>query len=84
MHTKAGITFGQLMNISPYKNEVKKVITPRRKRAPKDKKGKEKAEEEVYLRESTYRNTPMICKSQVKGWIVDIILDSRFSTSIIS
>src|SRR6185295_2694599 len=84
MYTKAGITFGQLMSMPPYKNEVKKAITPRRKRAPKDKKGKEKPEEEVYLGESSYRNTPMICKGQVKGWTVDIILDSGSSTSIIS
>jgi hypothetical protein len=82
LHTKAGITFGQLMSMPPYKNEVKKAITPRRKQPPKEK-GKEKAEE-ANLGEGSYRNTPMICKGQVKGWTADIILDSGSSTSIIS
>ncbi|CAG8816646.1 23353_t:CDS:1, partial [Dentiscutata erythropus] len=36
------------------------------------------------LGESSFRNTPMICKGQVKGWTADIILDSGSSTSIIS
>jgi hypothetical protein len=85
MHTKAGISFEQLMSLPPFKNEVKKAITPRRKRAPKEKgeKGKGKAEE-ANLGESSFRNTPMICKGQVKGWTADIILDSGSSTSIIS
>jgi hypothetical protein len=83
MHTKANITFGQLMNLPPFKNETKKAITPRRKRVPKEKKEKEKAAE-ANLGESSYRNTPMICKGQVGGWTVDIILDSGSSTSIMS
>ncbi|CAG8823463.1 5745_t:CDS:2, partial [Dentiscutata erythropus] len=65
MHTKAEISFEQLMSLPPFKNEVKKAITPRRKRASKEKgeKGKGKAEE-ANLGESSFRNTPMICKGQ--------------------
>ncbi|CAG8816414.1 17494_t:CDS:2, partial [Dentiscutata erythropus] len=36
------------------------------------------------LGESSFRNTPMICKGQVKGWTVDIILDSGSSTKEIN
>lgn len=82
MHTKAGITFAQLMNMPTYRNEVKKAITPKRKRAPKNK-GKE-PEVNVNLGDNTYRNTPMICKGQIGGWTIDIILDSGSSTSIMS
>ena len=83
MHTRANITFGQLMNLPPFKNETKKAITPKRKRIPKKDKEKEK-ENEAHLGKSSYRNTPMICKGQIGGWTIDLILDSGSSTSIMS
>ena len=68
-----------MLNIPKIRNELKKAITPKRKRKPKDK----EKEPEANLA-TTYSNTPMICKGQIGGWTVDIILDSGSSTSIIS
>ena len=79
MHVKSNITVAQLLNILKIRNDLKKAITSKRKRKPKDK----EKELEVNLA-TTYSNTPMICKGQIGGWTVDIILDSGSSTSIIS
>src|SRR6185295_10110420 len=79
MHVKSNITVAQLLNIPKIRNDLKKAITPKRKRKPKDK----EKELEINLA-TTYSNTPMICKGQIGGWTVDIILDSGSSTSIIS
>jgi hypothetical protein len=79
MHVKSNISIAQLLNIPKIRNDLKKAITPKRKRKPKDK----EKDIEVQLA-TTYNNTPMICKGQVGGWTVDIILDSGSSTSIIS
>jgi hypothetical protein len=81
LHVKSNITIGQLANIPKYRNELRKAITPRRKRTPKEKKEKE---EEALIGSTSYSNTPMICKGQVGGWTVDIILDSGSSATIIS
>ena len=77
LHCKSNITLGQLASIPKYKNELRKAITPRRKRPPKPK-------EEVKAASASYSNTPMICKGQVGGWTVEIILDSGSSASIMS
>jgi hypothetical protein len=82
LHVKSNITIGQLANIPKFRNELRKAITPRRKRDPKKKEKKDG--EEANLGSTSYSNTPMICKGQVGGWTIDIILDSGSSTSIIS
>ena len=81
LHTKANITFGQLMNILPYKKDVKKALTPKRSRPIKKKTtGKQKD----MIIGAALTHTPMICKGQVAMWVIDIIIDSGSSVSIIS
>src|SRR6185295_5463494 len=81
LHTKSNITIAQLANIPKYRNELRKAITPRRKKPPKD---KEEKDNNANLGSTSYTNTPMICKGQVGGWTIEIILDSGSSASIIS
>ncbi|CAG8777613.1 18196_t:CDS:2, partial [Dentiscutata erythropus] len=63
----------QLMGLPLYHNEVRKALVPRRAKVTK-----------TANHTKVEGNTPMICKAQVAGWKVDIILDSGSSISIIS
>src|SRR6185369_15634602 len=67
LHLKSNITIGQLMNIPQYKNEVKKVLTPKQLRKFKNVKRKSK---EMLMGAAT-SNTPMTCKGQVSQWVID-------------
>lgn len=62
LHTKANITFGQLMGLPPYKKDVKKSLTPKRSRPIKKKAtGKDKN----MVIGAALSHTPMTCKGQV-------------------
>ena len=81
MHSRSNINVAQLLTIPQYRNELRKALIPKRakrlqRRVP--------AEKQTTLGKSTSSNTPMICKGQVAGWTVEIIIDSGSSTSIIS
>jgi hypothetical protein len=73
LNTKANITFGQLMAMPPYRNDVRKATAPKRAKIAK-----------VANHTKVDGNTPMMCKAQVAGWKVEVILDSGSSISIVS
>src|SRR6185369_13351417 len=68
--TRANITLGQLMAMPHYRSETRKALTPRVVK--------------MANHTTVEGNTPMICKAQVAGWKVQVILDSGSSISIIS
>jgi hypothetical protein len=88
LHSKANISYAQLMNIAQYKKEVKKALTPKRSRPVRKKipvKQKEtNGKEKDMVLGVAFTHTPMICKGQVSMWVIDIIIDSGSSVSIIS
>jgi hypothetical protein len=73
LNTKANITLGQLMAMPPYRNDVRKALAPKRTKMAK-----------VANHTKIEGNTPMMCKAQVAGWKVEVILDSGSSISIVS
>src|SRR6266516_4777170 len=78
LNTKANITFAQLLQSPQIRKELKKSITPRRKGAKHVHFGKS-----VNIpKGATF--TPLICKAQVYGWTIDLIVDSGSSISVIS
>jgi predicted aspartyl protease len=81
MHVKSNITVAQLLNIPQYRKELKKALTPKRSR-PAKKKNTGKQKESMASISTTH--TPMICKGIVNQWVIEAIIDSGSSVSIIS
>ena len=73
LNTRANITLGQIMAMPPFRNDVRKALAPKRAKATK-----------VANHTKIEGNTPMMCKAQVAGWKVEVILDSGSSISIVS
>ncbi|KAG9295826.1 hypothetical protein G9A89_009055 [Geosiphon pyriformis] len=78
METSAHITFGQLMTYFQFRKNLCKSLIPKKK-TPKTNK---------HLCQAGFANnsnvTPFICKAQVAGYFIDLILNSRLSVSVIA
>ncbi|KAG9295002.1 hypothetical protein G9A89_017796 [Geosiphon pyriformis] len=77
MKTPAHITFGQLMTHTQFRKDLHKSLIPKKK-TPKT----NKRSCQVGLADNS-NITPLICKAQVAGYFIDLILDSRLSVSVI-
>ncbi|KAG9296613.1 hypothetical protein G9A89_015205 [Geosiphon pyriformis] len=78
METPAHITFGQLMTHLQFRKDLHKSLIPKKK-TPKTNKHSCQA---GYADNSNV--TPLICKAQVAGYSIDLILDSGLSVSVIA
>ncbi|KAG9293756.1 hypothetical protein G9A89_019093 [Geosiphon pyriformis] len=78
METPAHITFGQLMTHSQFRKDLHKSLIPKKK-TPKTNKRPRQAE----LADNS-NVTLLICKAQVAGYFIDLILNSGLSISIIA
>ncbi|KAG9294814.1 hypothetical protein G9A89_008506 [Geosiphon pyriformis] len=78
METPAHITFGQLMTHPQFRKDLHKSLIPKKK-TPKT----NKRPYQTGLVDNS-NVTPLICKAQVAGYFIDLILDSRSSVSIIA
>ncbi|KAG9303979.1 hypothetical protein G9A89_005889 [Geosiphon pyriformis] len=78
METPAHITFGQLMTHSQFRKNFHKSLIPKKK-TPKTNKRPCQAE-----LANNSNVTPLICKAQVAGYFIDLILDSESSVSVIA
>ncbi|KAG9289350.1 hypothetical protein G9A89_007911 [Geosiphon pyriformis] len=78
METPAHITFGQLMTHPQFRKDLHKSLIPKKK-TPKTNK---------YSRQAGLADNsnviPLICKAQVAGYFIDLILDSESSVSVIT
>ncbi|KAG9299318.1 hypothetical protein G9A89_013966 [Geosiphon pyriformis] len=77
METPAHITFGQLITHPQFRKDLHKLLIPKKK-TPKT----NKCPCQARLADNS-NVTPLICKAQVAGYFIDLILDSRSSISII-
>ncbi|KAG9305984.1 hypothetical protein G9A89_009308 [Geosiphon pyriformis] len=78
IETPAHITFGQLMTHPQFRKDLHKSLIPKKK-TPKTNK------HSCQARLADNSNvTPLICKAQVAGYFIDLILDSGSSVSIIA
>jgi hypothetical protein len=82
MHTKANITFGQLLGNPTYCKSARKSMVPK-KRIPRVGKGVKRTKSSN-LSQSTKDTTPLICKAKIAGYSFDLILDSGSSVSVIA
>ncbi|KAG9299083.1 hypothetical protein G9A89_020396 [Geosiphon pyriformis] len=78
METPAHITFDQLMTYPQFKKNLHKSLIPKKK-TPKTNKHFCQAE-----LANNSNVTPFICKAQVAGYFIDLILDSGSSVSVIA
>ncbi|KAG9303302.1 hypothetical protein G9A89_013628 [Geosiphon pyriformis] len=78
METPAHITFGQLMTHPQFRKDLCKSLIPKKK-TPKTNKCSRQA---GFADNSNV--TPLICKAQVAGYFINLILDSRSSVSVIA
>ncbi|KAG9303787.1 hypothetical protein G9A89_018684 [Geosiphon pyriformis] len=78
METSAHITFGQLMTHLQFRKDLRKFLIPKKK-TPKTNKCHRQA---GFADNSNI--TPLICKAQVTGYFIDLILDSESSVSVIA
>ncbi|KAG9284814.1 hypothetical protein G9A89_003737 [Geosiphon pyriformis] len=78
METLTHITFGQLIIHLQFRKDFYKLLIPKKK-TPKTNKHSHQAE----LADNS-NITPLICKAQVAGYFIDLILDSKSSVSIIA
>ncbi|KAG9303105.1 hypothetical protein G9A89_005063 [Geosiphon pyriformis] len=78
METSAHITFNQLMTHPQFRKNLCKSLIPKKK-TPKTNKCSHQAE----LADNS-NVTPLICKAQVTGYFINLILDSRSSVSVIA
>ncbi|KAG9306085.1 hypothetical protein G9A89_015989 [Geosiphon pyriformis] len=78
METPAHITFGQLMTHPQFRKDLCKFLIPKKK-TPKT----NKRPCQAGLADNS-NVTPLICKAQVAGYFIDLILDSRSSVSVIA
>jgi hypothetical protein len=77
LNTKVNVIFAQLFQSSQYRKEFKKSITPRRKGTKQVHFGTN-----VAIPKNTIF-TPLLCKAQVYGWTIDLIVNSESSISVI-
>ncbi|KAG9298154.1 hypothetical protein G9A89_000031 [Geosiphon pyriformis] len=78
IETPAHITFGQLMTHPQFRKNLHKSLIPKKK-TPKT----NKRPYQAGLADNS-NVTPLICKAQVAGYFIDLILDSRSSVSVIA
>ncbi|KAG9294752.1 hypothetical protein G9A89_008231 [Geosiphon pyriformis] len=78
METPAHITFGQLMTHPQFRKNLHKSLIPKKK-TPKTNKHPCQAG-----LANNSNVTPLICKAQVTGYFINLILDSRLSVSVIA
>ncbi|KAG9284328.1 hypothetical protein G9A89_007483 [Geosiphon pyriformis] len=78
METPAHITFGQLITQPQFRKDLHKFLIPKKK-TPKT----NKCPRQAGLADNS-NVTPLICKAQVAGYFIDLILDSRSSVSVIA
>ncbi|KAG9294818.1 hypothetical protein G9A89_008510 [Geosiphon pyriformis] len=78
METPAHITFGQLMTHPQFRKDLHKSLIPKKK-TPKTNKCPCQAE----LADNS-NVIPLICKAQVAGYFINLILDSGLSISVIA
>ncbi|KAG9294508.1 hypothetical protein G9A89_009355 [Geosiphon pyriformis] len=78
METPAHITFGQLMTHLQFRKDLCKSLIPKKK-APKT----NKCPRQAGLANNS-NVTPLICKAQVAGYFINLILDSKSSVSVIA
>ncbi|KAG9303125.1 hypothetical protein G9A89_005083 [Geosiphon pyriformis] len=78
MEISAHITFGQLMTHLQFRKNLHKLLIPKKK-TPKTNKYSYQAE----LADNS-NITPLICKAQVAGYFINLILDSRLSVNVIA
>ncbi|KAG9303272.1 hypothetical protein G9A89_013598 [Geosiphon pyriformis] len=78
METPAHITFGQLMTHPQFRKDLRKSLIPKKK-TPKT----NKCSRQAGLADNS-NVTPLICKAQVAGYFIDLILDSGSSVSVIA
>ncbi|KAG9290583.1 hypothetical protein G9A89_020953 [Geosiphon pyriformis] len=78
MEIPAHITFGQLMTHPQFRKNLHKSLIPKKK-TPKT----NKCPHQAGLADNS-NVTPLICKAQVAGYFIDLILDSRLSVSVIA
>ncbi|KAG9294469.1 hypothetical protein G9A89_001974 [Geosiphon pyriformis] len=78
METPAHITFGQLMTHPQFRKYFCKFLIPKKK-IPKT----NKCSHQAKLADNS-NITPLICKAQMAGYFIDLILNSRSSMSVIA
>ncbi|KAG9304123.1 hypothetical protein G9A89_019685 [Geosiphon pyriformis] len=78
METPAHITFGQLMTHPQFRKDLCKSLIPKKK-TPKT----NKCPHQAGLADNS-NVTSLICKAQVAGYFIDLILDSGSSVSVIA
>ncbi|KAG9298582.1 hypothetical protein G9A89_002529 [Geosiphon pyriformis] len=78
IETLAHIIFGQLMTHSQFRKDLRKSLIPKKK-TPKT----NKCSCQAGLADNS-NVIPLICKAQVAGYFIDLILDSRSSVSVIA
>ncbi|KAG9302355.1 hypothetical protein G9A89_011781 [Geosiphon pyriformis] len=78
METPAHIIFGQLMTHPQFRKDLCKSLIPKKK-TPKT----NKCPCQAGLADNS-NVTPLICKAQVAGYFIDLILDSKSSVSVIA
>ncbi|KAG9297573.1 hypothetical protein G9A89_007648 [Geosiphon pyriformis] len=78
IETPAHITFGQLMTHPQFRKDLRKSLIPKKK-TPKT----NKRPRQAGLADNS-NVTPLICKAQVAGYFIDLILNSRSSVSVIA
>ncbi|KAG9306126.1 hypothetical protein G9A89_016030 [Geosiphon pyriformis] len=78
METPAHITFGQLMTHPQFRKDLRKSLIPKKK-TPKT----NKCPHQAGLANNS-NVTPLICKAQVAGYFIDLILDSGSFVSVIA
>ncbi|KAG9287068.1 hypothetical protein G9A89_023033 [Geosiphon pyriformis] len=78
METPAHITFGQLITHPQFRKDLRKSLIPKKK-TPKTNKHPRQAG----LADNS-NVTPLICKAQVAGYFINLILDSGSSISVIA
>ena len=81
MHTKANITFRQLLGNPTYCKSARKSMVPK-KRIPRVGKGVKRTKSSNLAR-STKDTTPLTCKAKIAGYSFDLILDSGSFISVI-
>ena len=82
IHTKANITFGQLLGNLTYHKSAQKSMMPK-KRIPRVGKGI-KRNKSSNLAHSTKDTTPFTCKAKIARYSFDLILDSGSFISVIA
>ncbi|KAG9295909.1 hypothetical protein G9A89_006648 [Geosiphon pyriformis] len=78
METPAHIIFGQLMTHPQFRKDLHKSLIPKKK-TPKT----NKCPRQAGLADNS-NVTPLICKAQVAGYFINLILDSGLSVSVIA